>query len=480
MRVSPMIKMLLSITALTTLSAGALFAQDISGDWQGTLLALQGPLRTVLKVSKSDDGGWNALMYSIDQGPDQGGIRVTSINLQGSTLRYSIDRMNGSYEGKLSADGTSIAGTWTLNNGPRQLNFQRPTKATAWTVDSSSHSVQFITVEAGIKLEVLDWGGSGRPLVLLAGLGNTAHIFDSFADKLTATYHVYGITRRGFGASSSPIPADGNYSADRLGDDVLAVLDALKLNRPVLVGHSIAGEELSSIGTHHSKRVAGLIYLDAAYWYAFYDRSRGNLNIDLQELLRKLNQLQPGRGPSDMKPLVQELLQTSLPEFEKDLKDLRPDLQNEPQPPAPTADDRKSFLAWRAWVNRVYGIALPEAELRQQRESEPGGHVGEERAKATTRQAIIEGEEKYTDLRLPILAIVAFPHDPGPFASNNPVARAAFEAIEAAFDEPQVKAFESGVPSARVVRLPRANHYVFISNESDVLREMRTFLAALH
>src|SRR5882762_3206343 len=294
MRVSPMIKMLLSITALTTLSAGALFAQDISGDWQGTLLALQGPLRTVLKISKSDDGGWNGLMYSIDQGPDQGGIRVTSITLQGSTLRYSINRMNGSYEGKLNADGTSIAGTWTQNNDPRQLNFQRPTKATAWTVDSSIHSVQFITVEAGIKLEVLDWGGSGRPLVLLAGLGNTAHIFDSFADKLTATYHVYGITRRGFGASSSPIPADGNYSADRLGDDVLAVLDALKLNRPVLVGHSIAGEELSSVGTRHPEKVAGLIYLDAAGGFAYYDRTHGDMMLDLLDLRKKMDEFQSG------------------------------------------------------------------------------------------------------------------------------------------------------------------------------------------
>jgi hypothetical protein len=244
-----MIKTLVCVIALTTLSAGTICAQDIAGDWQGTLLARQGPLRTVLKVSKSDDGGWRAMMYSIDQGRDKGGTRVTSITLQGSILRYLIDSINGSYEGKLSADGTSVEGTWTQNNGPRQLNFQRPTKETAWTVDSSIHTVKFIPAEAGIKLEVLDWGGSGRPLVLLAGLGNTAHVFDSFADKLIATYHIYGITRRGFGASSSPTPANGNYSADRLGDDVLAVIDALKLNRPVLVGHSIAGEELSSVGT---------------------------------------------------------------------------------------------------------------------------------------------------------------------------------------------------------------------------------------
>src|ERR1700735_5064493 len=110
--------------------------------------------------------------------------------------------------------------------------------------DPSAHKVEFVTVDKDIKLEVLDWGGTGRPIVLLAGLGATAHTYDDFAPKLTPEYHVYGITRRGFGASSVP---ESGYSADRLGDDALAVLDALKLARPILVGQSIAGEELSSI-----------------------------------------------------------------------------------------------------------------------------------------------------------------------------------------------------------------------------------------
>src|SRR5229473_2585605 len=108
--------------------------------------------------------------------------------------------------------------------------------------DPSPHSIRFVMVDRDVKLEVLDWGGSGRPLVFMAGLGNTAHIFDDFAPKLAGQYHVYGITRRGFGASSTP--ASG-YSADRLGDDVIAVIDSLKLNGAVLAGHSIAGEELS-------------------------------------------------------------------------------------------------------------------------------------------------------------------------------------------------------------------------------------------
>src|ERR1700683_1569078 len=78
--------------------------------------------------------------------------------------------------------------------------------------DPSPHTVQFVTVDENVKLEVLDWGGTGRPLVLLSGLGNTAHVLDEFAPKLTPEYHVYGIPRRGYGASSAP--ASG-YTADR-------------------------------------------------------------------------------------------------------------------------------------------------------------------------------------------------------------------------------------------------------------------------
>jgi hypothetical protein len=295
-------KILLWLIVLATLSGSALCAQDIAGNWQGTLHADKG-LRVVLKISKSDKSGWNAMMYSIDQGPD--GMAVTSITLQGSMLKFSIDPIHGSYHGKLSADGNSISGTWT-QGPPLPLDFQRATKETAWSLDSSPHTVQFITVDKDVHLEVLDWGGSGRPVVLLAGLGNTAHVFDQFAPKLAADYHVYGITRRGFGASSAPAPANGNYSADRLGDDVLAVIAALKLNRPVLVGHSIAGEELSSIGSRYPEKVAGLIYLDAGYPYAYYDRTQGNLPIDAIYLRRQLDLFLSG-GVRDPKQFVQEL-----------------------------------------------------------------------------------------------------------------------------------------------------------------------------
>src|ERR671922_219635 len=73
-------------------------------------------------------------------------------------------------------------------------------EAAPWR-DPSPHSVRFVTVDDGVRLEVLDWGGSGRSIVLLAGGGNTAHVFDDFAPKLARHYRVYAITRRGFGTS---------------------------------------------------------------------------------------------------------------------------------------------------------------------------------------------------------------------------------------------------------------------------------------
>jgi pimeloyl-ACP methyl ester carboxylesterase len=51
--------------------------------------------------------------------------------------------------------------------------------------DPSSHSIRFVPVDKAVRVEVLDWGGTGRPLVLLAGLGNTAHVYDDIAPKLS-------------------------------------------------------------------------------------------------------------------------------------------------------------------------------------------------------------------------------------------------------------------------------------------------------
>src|SRR5215472_3705451 len=422
-------KMLLWAGVLAILIPSSLWAQDISGDWQGTLdLGIK--LRIILHVEKGNNGALTCKLYSIDQGTD--GFRANSVTFKDLSLEAKFDLLMASYEGKVSADGNSITGTWT-QRGKAQLDFRRAAKETAWSRDSSPHTVQFIAVDTNVKLEVLDWGGSGHPLIFLAGLGNTAHVFDKFAPKFSAKYHVYGITRRGFGESSTP---DSGYSADRLGDDVLAVMDALKIDRPVLVGHSIAGEELSSVGSRHPEKVAGLVYLDAAYPYAFYDAAQGDLNLDSIDVKRKLDQMGPGSSPQEQKQLVEELLKTDLPQLEKDLQEKAKDLEY-----APTT---------------MPNMQMPAPPL-----------------------AIIAGEEKYTKILVPVLAIYAIPHSGMPAMGRDEATLAAAKARDNAESEAQAKAFEKGVPTARVVRLPNADHFVFTSNEGDVLREMNAFLEGI-
>jgi pimeloyl-ACP methyl ester carboxylesterase len=309
-------------------------------------------------------------------------------------------------------------------------------QSAAWQ-DPSPHSVRFVTVDKNVRLEVLDWGRSGRPVVLLAGGGDTAHVFDEFAPKLMANYHVYGITRRGFGASGF---SASDYGADRLGDDVLAVLDSLKLNGPVLVGHSIAGEELSWLGTRHPDRVAGLVYLEAGYPYAF-DNGKGPTFKQFQEI-------------------------------------------SGPQPPPPGEPDLASFGGLRTYYLRVLGFTYPEAELRQEWNCTPDGRVGKQR-EFPGGAALLVGMKKYTGIPVPVLAIFADPHGQGSWVDNNtdPHVRKAANAYSSALDvltERQAKVFENGVPTARVVKLPGAHHYVYLSNEAEVLREMRAFLASLH
>jgi non-heme chloroperoxidase len=348
----------------------------------------------------------------------------------------------------------------------------------AWH-DPSPHTVQFVTVDKDVKLEVLDWGGTGRPVTLLAGLGYTAHVFDDFAPKLTSEYHVYGITRRGYGESSAP---ESGYSADRLGDDVLAVLDALKIDKAVLVGHSLGGEELTSVADRHPERVAGLVYLDAGYAYAYYDSSRTGDNIknqiDWNELKRKVELLLLGQDKTREKSIA-DLLSADLPTFEKDLQQF--DQSQEPRlspPPEATPEDYKNFDAYRAYLKRNFGLNIPEAELREEQQPTSDGHVGPSIDHDSVFHAILAGLQKHTEIKAPVLAIFAGPQEVGPFAHNDP-ALEKFNAYDADRVKRVSEGFQKGVPSARVVVLPHANHFMFLSNEADVLREMRTFLGGL-
>ena len=434
-------RLALYLLALLVLAARPLHAQDLSGQWQGTLPTLEGSLRVVLKIKPADQGALTGTVAFIDRSPEEG---PTTVSLQGSTFRLSFDGAADAYEGTVGADGTTIRGQWHSGRHPGTIypfDLHLTTPATAWPVDSSPHKISFVPVADGVKLEVLDWGGTGQPLVFLSGLGNDAHIFDQFAPKFTDHHHVYGITRRGFGASDKPEPRDHNYSADQLSDDVLAVVAALDLDRPVLVGHSIAGSELSSVGSRHPEKISGLVYLDAAYPYAFYDRAHGDIDLDANTTRAKLLHLTTGRSARDLRDLIHALLQTDLSQLQRSL-----------EAEAKILD------------------AMSDATLAAQ--SAPTSKSPDDRYVA----AILADEQKYVNIPCPILAIYAIAKLPDPAASPDPLAETDGERAQ---KDTQIKAFEAGVPTAKVVRLKDADHYVFQSNEAETIQAMNAFLATL-
>jgi uncharacterized protein (TIGR03435 family) len=124
-------KTFLLLAAALVTASGTAFAQDLTGDWQGTLTAPNGQmLRTVIRIAKSGTG-MQGTLHSIDQG---GVIPVNPITLQGTAVKMTIPGIGGSYEGRLEADGNSITGN--VSQGPNllPLNLKRATPETAWAI----------------------------------------------------------------------------------------------------------------------------------------------------------------------------------------------------------------------------------------------------------------------------------------------------------------------------------------------------------
>ena len=122
-------KLTLWIMALAALLGSALQAQDITGNWQGTLQAGPQKVRIVFKIALENDK-LKATLNTVDQPSPP---IATTITQDGSTIKMTIPAANGKYEGKLSADGNSIAGTWT-QGAPVALNLARATPETAWEI----------------------------------------------------------------------------------------------------------------------------------------------------------------------------------------------------------------------------------------------------------------------------------------------------------------------------------------------------------
>lgn len=129
-RITPLFAVTAVILAWAGLAPGTAFAQDLAGQWQGTLQAGQA-LRIVFVITAGSDG-YRTTMYSIDQGGQ--GISVSGPAVQNGTVRLSVTAIGGSYEGKLGADGRTIDGAWSQGGGSLPLVLTRATPDTAWAL----------------------------------------------------------------------------------------------------------------------------------------------------------------------------------------------------------------------------------------------------------------------------------------------------------------------------------------------------------
>lgn len=293
-----------------------------------------------------------------------------------------------------------------------------------------TYQVSFFNGSSNNKLEVLDWGGTGRPILFLSGLGNTAHVFVDFAPRFTNRFHVYALTRRGFGASAQPLTG---YSIGTLVADILAVIDSLHLNKVILIGHSIAGEEITKFAASYPDRVNKIIYMDAAY----------------------------------------------------DFLTIGHVFANYPQVPKAVTEDSSSFQSWRLFNKNISGISYPSEEDRQIYIYSKAGKYIKTVTPDSIVSSILAGIEHpaYNAIKCKALAIYAFQASVNvqfPFYSQLDPANKQKADISLISSEKwgleELNRFKKEVKNGTVKKIKDATHYIFISNKVETEKLIRDFL----
>ncbi len=309
----------------------------------------------------------------------------------------------------------------TAPSAPKSMASSEPVSALATGAD-------------GVRLQYLDFGGAGPPILLLPGAGNSAWIYGDLGKELARDHRVFALTRRGHGDSEQP--ATG-YDVATLDEDIVRFLDAMKVTRVVLVGHSLAGVELTYFASHHPDRVSALIYLDASY-----DRS------------------------------TQEAVMEGAPY----------------SPPPPTDSDRTSIDSMIAYVRRTrldlarhwYGPTVRDAEASiVMRDGTAGWRAAPIFGEYWT--ATSKDPPDYSKITAPVLAIFAVENERYQLpadASDELLAKLRQWETGAlqAWRESSKAQLLRAVPSAQIIEMD-AGHHMFLHRPAETLAHLRKFLA---
>ncbi|OCP38561.1 alpha/beta fold hydrolase [Ensifer sp. LC163] len=305
-------------------------------------------------------------------------------------------------------------------------------------VDASPHSSNFIEAN-GIRLNYLDWGDNGPPVVMIHGIGDDPHIFDDLANSLKGRFHLIAYARRGHGHSDAPA---GPYDHTALVADLKGLLDALAIEKASLIGWSLGGNEITEFAGTYPDRVDKLVYLESGYDWSY---------------------------PAFLNAFVDMLAVN-----------------------APAASDVASIDAFRDWYHAAWlGSDTPwsngmEAYLRDLLRIAPDNSIRVVPSDATYGAILAEMAKWYRDyekVKAPALVFYAssfFPvdrSDPAPSAKL----KAFNEEVVAPFRATSMERVSSELKRATIKQFPNTTHMgIGIHDPEPLAKDIAAFLSAAH
>jgi pimeloyl-ACP methyl ester carboxylesterase len=271
---------------------------------------------------------------------------------------------------------------------------------------------RFVVLD-GVRFHYLDWGGDGEDLLLLAGLGCTAHVFVELAPHLTDRFRVLALTRRGHGLTER---VSSGYALADAAEDALRLLDELGVERAHLVGHSMGGGEVSALAARHPERVGSVVYLDGAYDWADGPAEEGS---------------DAPTGPDWF---------ASYDDFARYVRSLSPDFE------------------------KIWGPAF-DAMCRTLVDTHADGSVTEKHSPAEMapfEQAVDAFRHPFAEITAPALAIYAVGDR--------------WQGEAAAWLAASRDRFLAETAGGQVLEIDDASHYLFLDRRDEVLAAMRAFI----
>jgi pimeloyl-ACP methyl ester carboxylesterase len=284
----------------------------------------------------------------------------------------------------------------------------------------------------GVRLQYVDWGGEGEPLVLVPARCHTPFVFGDLAPLLLSRFRVVSLTARGCGSSGH---APDGYGVDLEIRELIGFLDALRIPRATFAGHSAGGGKVVRLARQFPSRVTRIVTFDTIYTGVPDDFGR--------KFGAAMASLNPAKAPLSLESY------------------------------------RRGFEAWElgTWSSGL------ERDFREQTETSVDGTLRYRRQPEGWQRAFFDdvkaGRYYETSITHPALFFAArnldfermkqFPPDVQ--RELRPLA----EAVTRARSE-QMAAYQKNGPHVRVVWLDEASHYMFIDRAREVAARMLSFL----